>query len=670
MAVSANRLELLQIADAVAREKAIDRGIVIAAMEDAIAKAARSRYGSETDVHADIDPKTGELRLSRHLLVVETVENPANQISLEGARRHNPAAQLGDTIADALPPLEYGRIAAQSAKQVIVQKVREAERDRQYQEYKDRISDIVNGLVKRVEYGNVVVDLGRGEAIVRRDEMLPREVFRNGDRIRAYIYDVRREARGPQIFLSRTHPQFMAKLFAQEVPEIYDGIVEVKAVARDPGSRAKIAVISRDSSVDPVGACVGMRGSRVQAVVNELQGEKIDIIPWSPDIATFVVNALAPAEVAKVVLDEDRERIEVVVPDQQLSLAIGRRGQNVRLASQLTGWDIDILTEQEESERRQAEFENRTRIFMDALNVDEVVGQLLASEGFASIEELAVVDEKELASIEGFDLDTAQELQNRAREYLARIEEELDARRQEFGVEDALKEVPGVTTRMLVTLGENDIKTVEDLAGCATDELSGWSERKDGETVRHPGILDGFELSREETEAIIMQARVKAGWVSEEDLAPETAVFSADDMQALGHFEERLNLCAETQNYRGAIIVARTQIAWLNQRADSRALSGYRALALLRMSTWAAALGAGEEGRSYLVAALRDAYNSLDREIVREVLLTLMELPLIATNPTARRRIAATAKSLSTTSMANSSSEAEPVTHHIFDEYA
>ena len=520
MAVSANRLELLQIADAVAREKAIDRGIVIAAMEDAIAKAARSRYGSETDVHADINPRTGELRLARHLLVVENVESPASQISLEEARRHNPAAQIGDSIADALPPLEYGRIAAQSAKQVIVQKVREAERDRQYQEYKDRIGDIVNGIVKRVEYGNVVVDLGRGEAIVRRDELLPREVFRNGDRIRAYIYDVRREVRGPQIFLSRTHPQFMAKLFAQEVPEIYDGIVEVKAVARDPGSRAKIAVISRDSSVDPVGACVGMRGSRVQAVVNELQGEKIDIIPWSPDIPTFVVNALAPAEVAKVVLDEDRERIEVVVPDAQLSLAIGRRGQNVRLASQLTGWDIDILTEQEESERRQAEFENRTRMFMDALNVDEVVGQLLASEGFTSVEELAMVDEKEIASIEGFDSDTAEELQTRARDYLSRIEAEQDARRRELGVEDALKDVPGVTTRMLVAFGENDIKTVEDLAGCATDDLVGWTERKDGETVKHPGVLDGFELSREEAEGIIMQARLKIGWITEADLAP------------------------------------------------------------------------------------------------------------------------------------------------------
>ena len=522
-AVSANRLELLQIADAVAREKAIDRSIVITAMEDAIAKAARSRYGSETDVHAEINSKTGELRLARHLLVVEQVENPSNQISLEDARRRNPAAQIGDTIADTLPPLEYGRIAAQSAKQVIVQKVREAERDRQYDEYKERIHDIVNGIVKRVEYGNVVVDLGRGEAIVRRDELLPRETFRNGDRIRAYIYDVRREARGPQIFLSRTHPQFMAKLFAQEVPEIYDGIVEVKAVARDPGSRAKIAVISRDSSVDPVGACVGMRGSRVQAVVNELQGEKIDIIPWSPDIATFVVNALAPAEVAKVVLDEERERIEVVVPDQQLSLAIGRRGQNVRLASQLTGWDIDILTEQEESERRQAEFENRTRMFMETLDVDEVVGQLLASEGFNSVEELALVEEKEIVGIEGFDEETAHELQTRARDYLARIEAEYDEKRRALGVEDAVKEVPGVTTKMLVAFGENGIKTVEDLAGCATDDLTGWTERKDGENVRQAGILDGFELSRDDAEALIMQARLKAGWVTEADLAPPAA---------------------------------------------------------------------------------------------------------------------------------------------------
>src|SRR5580700_8687874 len=526
-AVSANKLELLQIADAVAREKSIDRSIVIAAMEDAIAKAARARYGSETDVHAEIDAKKGELRLSRHMLVVEQVENSSNQISLVDAQRANPGAQVGDTIADTLPPLEYGRIAAQSAKQVIVQKVREAERDRQYQEFKDRIGDIVNGIVKRVEYGSVIVDLGRGEAIIRRDEMLPREVFRNGDRVRAYIFDVRRETRGPQIFLSRTHPQFMAKLFAQEVPEIYDGIVEIKAVARDPGSRAKIGVISRDSSVDPVGACVGMRGSRVQAVVNELQGEKIDIIPWSMDIATFVVNALAPAEVAKVVLDEERERIEVVVPDEQLSLAIGRRGQNVRLASQLTGWDIDILTEQEESERRQAEFENRTRMFIDSLNVDEVIGQLLASEGFTSVEELALVDAKEVAGIEGFDEDTAAELQTRAREYLAKIEAELDAKRTELGVEDALKEVEGVTTAMLVRFGENGVKTIEDLAGCATDDLAGWTERKDGEAVRQAGILDGFEFSREEAEALIMQARLKAGWVTEADLAPPPPVEEA-----------------------------------------------------------------------------------------------------------------------------------------------
>jgi N utilization substance protein A len=532
MAVSANRLELMQIADAVAREKSIDRGIVISAMEDAIAKAARSRYGSETDVHAEIDPKSGELRLSRHMLVVETVENPSTQITLEEARKRHPAAQVGDTIADTLPPLEYGRIAAQSAKQVIVQKVRDAERDRQYAEFKDRIGDIINGVVKRVEYGNVVLDLGRGEAIIRRDEMLPREMLRNGDRVRAYIYDVRRETRGPQIFLSRTHPQFMAKLFAQEVPEIYDGIVEIKAVARDPGSRAKIAVISRDSSVDPVGACVGMRGSRVQAVVNELQGEKIDIIPWSPDHATFVVNALAPAEVTKVVLDEDNQRISVVVPDQQLSLAIGRRGQNVRLASQLTGFDIDILTEQEESERRQAEFEKRSKMFMETLNLDEVVGQLLASEGFSSVEELALVDEKELAAIEGFDEETAQELQQRAREYLEKIEAEQDARRQELGVEDAVREVEGVSTSMMVALGENGIKTVEDLAGCATDDLAGWNERKDGENVHHTGALEGFDLSREECETLIMQARVKAGWISEADLAPPAEEAVAEEPAA------------------------------------------------------------------------------------------------------------------------------------------
>ena len=521
MAVSANRLELLQIADAVAREKTIDRGIVIAAMEDAIAKAARSRYGAETDVHADINPKTGELRLSRHMLVVENVENSSSQISLEEARQRNSAAQIGDTISDQLPPLEYGRIAAQSAKQVIVQKVREAERDRQYLEYKDRIGEIMNGSVKRVEYGNVVVDLGRGEAIIRRDEMLPRETLRPGDRVRAYIYDVRREQRGPQIFLSRTHPQFMAKLFAQEVPEIYDGIVEVRSVARDPGSRAKIGVISRDSSVDPVGACVGMRGSRVQAVVNELQGEKIDIIPWSQDPASFIVNALQPAEVAKVVLDEDAERIEVVVPDEQLSLAIGRRGQNVRLASQLTGWDIDILTEAEESERRQKEFNERTNLFMDALDVDEMVGQVLASEGFAAVEEVAYVDLDEISSIDGFDEDTAQEIQTRAREYLDRIEAEMDAKRKELGVADELRQIDGMTGQMLVALGEDGIKTMEDFAGCAADDLVGWTERKDGETKKFEGLFSKFEVSRAEAEAMIVQARLAAGWITEEDLATE-----------------------------------------------------------------------------------------------------------------------------------------------------
>ncbi len=526
MAVSANRLELLQIADAVAREKQIERSIVIEAMEDAIAKAARSRYGAETDVHAHIDPKTGELRLSRHLHVVEIIDNDAREITVVEARHRNPAAQVGDAIAETLPPFDFGRIAAQSAKQVIVQKMRDAERDRQYDEYKDRIGDIVNGTVKRVEYGNVIVDLGKSEAVVRRDELIPREMFRPGDRIRCYVYDVRREQRGPQVFLSRTHPQFMAKLFGQEVPEIYDGIITVKAVARDPGSRAKIAVISRDSSIDPVGACVGMRGSRVQAVVGELQGEKIDIIPWSEDVATFIVNALQPAEVSKVVLDEDSERIEVVVPDEQLSLAIGRRGQNVRLASQLTGWDIDILTEAEESERRQKEFQARTQIFMESLNVDEVVGQLLASEGFRSVEELAFVDMGDLTSIDGFDDDTAQEIKRRAEEHLASVEAEFDGQRTALGVLDELREIEGVTTPMMVKLGENDVKSIEDLAGCATDDLAGWTERKDGQNTRHAGFLDGFELSRDECESLIMSARVKAGWI-EAPVAEEADATSA-----------------------------------------------------------------------------------------------------------------------------------------------
>jgi len=530
--VSANRLELLQIADAVAREKSIEREIVITAMEDAIQKAAKSRYGSENEIRAEIDPDTGDIRLSRLLEVVDGVDSEATQISLKEAKKRNPAAQTGDYIAEPLPPLDFGRVAAQNAKQVIVQKVREAERERQFEEYKGRISEIVNGIVKRVEYGNVVVDLGRAEAIVRRDEALPRENFRYGDRIRAYIYDVRREQRGPQIFLSRTHPEFMAKLFAQEVPEIYDSIVEIKSVARDPGSRAKIAVISNDGSIDPVGACVGMRGSRVQAVVNELQGEKIDIIQWSPDAAAFIVNALAPAEVVKVVLDEDAKRIEVVVPDTQLSLAIGRRGQNVRLASQLTGWDIDILTEAEESERRQAEFVERTDMFMETLDVDEVIAQLLTSEGFSSVDEVAYVELSEVANIEGFDDDTATEIQTRAREFIERREAELTDKRRKLGVADEVAEIEGLTAEMLVSLGENGVKTVEDFADCATDDLLGWNERQENETVHNAGYLESYELAVENVEAMIVAARLKAGWITEEDLKPAEEPAAADEADA------------------------------------------------------------------------------------------------------------------------------------------
>lgn len=518
-AVSANRLELLQIAEAVAREKSIEKSLVIDAMEDAIQRAAKLRYGQENEIRAKINPETGDIQLQRLLLVSEHVENDSTEISLDDAKHKQPDAVLGDLIAEELPPIDFGRIAAQNAKQVIVQKVRDAERERQYEEFKDRAGEIINGLVKRVEYGNIVVDLGRAEGVVRRDESLPRESFRNGDRIRAYIFDVRREQRGPQIFLSRTRPEFMAKLFGQEVPEIYDNIIEIVSVARDPGSRAKIAVLSKDSSIDPVGACVGMRGSRVQAVVNELQGEKIDIIQWNPDAATFIVNALAPAEVAKVVLDEDAERIEVVVPDEQLSLAIGRRGQNVRLASILTGWDIDILTEQEESERRQKEFQERSEMFMSALDADEMIAQLLASEGFTSLEEVAYVPLDELADIEGFGPEMGQELQTRAREHLEKLNRELDEKRKALGVEDAVAQVEGVTLPMLVKFGENEVRTVEDLAYCATDDLTGWVERKDGEAVRFDGILKGIDISAAEAEAMIMRARLAAGLVTEEDLA-------------------------------------------------------------------------------------------------------------------------------------------------------
>jgi N utilization substance protein A len=503
-----SKTELLQVADIVARDKGIDRDEVLQAMEQAIQKAGRSKYGQEYDIRAEIDRKTGEIRLLRFREVADPVENEAAQIPLKEAQRFNPDAEVGDFITDPLPPIDFGRIAAQTAKQVIVQKVRDAERARQFKEFKDRVGEIVNGLAKRIEFGNVIVDLGRAEAILRRDELLPRESFRQGERVRAYIYDVRQEARGPQIFLSRTHPQFMAKLFAQEVPEIYDGIIEIRAVARDPGSRAKIAVLSNDSGIDPVGACVGMRGSRVQAVVAELQGEKIDIIPWSADPATFVVNALAPAEVAKVVMDEEQRRIEVVVPDDQLSLAIGRRGQNVRLASQLTGWDIDILTEAEESERRTEEFRTRSQMFIDALDIDDVIAHLLVTEGFTSVEEVAFVPLEELAGIEGFDEDIAGELQERGRVFIARQNEELEARRNELGVSDELAAIEGLTPAMLVALGEKGVKTLDDLGDLAGDELV-------------EAVQNSAKLTLDEANAIIMAAR--AHWFEEADAASAPA---------------------------------------------------------------------------------------------------------------------------------------------------
>ncbi|MFT9381602.1 transcription termination factor NusA, partial [Gluconobacter sp.] len=463
--------ELLLVADAVSREKNIDREEVLEAMEQAIQKAGRAKYGHEKDIRATIDRKTGEVRLSRWTEAVEQVENEDTQIPIHIARKFQSEIQIGEHLVDPLPPIDFGRIAAQTAKQVIVQRVREYERKRQFNEFKDRVGEIVNGTVKRTEYGNMMVEIGNAEGLLRRDELIPRESFRNSDRIRAYIYDVRDEPRGPQIFLSRTHPAFLAKLFAQEVPEIYDGIIEIKAVARDPGSRAKMAVISRDAAIDPVGACVGMRGSRVQAVVAELQGEKIDIIPWSPQAATFVVNALAPAEVTKVVMDEEAGRVEVVVPDEQLSLAIGRRGQNVRLASQLTRWDIDILTEAEESERRQEEFRKRTGLFVDSLDVDDVIASLLVTEGFHSIEELAYTEPGELHDIEGFDESVAEELMLRANEYLAGKEHELDDKRKELGVTDDVVDLGVFTNQMLVTLGEKGVKTLDDLADLAGDEL-------------------------------------------------------------------------------------------------------------------------------------------------------------------------------------------------------
>ena len=519
--VSANRLELLQIADAVAREKLIERDLVIEAMEDSLGKAARSRYGAEYDIRAFIDRKSGEIAMSRALEVVEEVENHFTEISLAEAQLKNPEAQVGDFITEPLPAMDFGRIAAQTAKQVIVQKVRDAERERQYEEFKDRVGEIINGIVKRVEYGNVIVDLGRAEAIIRRDQLIPRETYRVGERVRGFIRDVRSETRGPQIFMSRTAPEFMAKLFGMEVPEIYDGIIEVKAVARDPGSRAKIGVISYDNSIDPVGACVGMRGSRVQAVVNELQGEKIDIIPWNEDAATFIVNALQPAEVTKVVMDDDAQRIEVVVPDEQLSQAIGRRGQNVRLASQLTGWDIDIMTEAEESERRQQEFNERSGMFMENLNVDEMVAQLLVSEGFTALEEVAYVELDELTMIDGFDDDTALELQTRARENLEAANQAALTEARELGADDTLIGFEGLTPQMVLALSKDGVISLDEFAKCADWELAGGYTTVDGERVKDDGLLEPFDISLEEAQYLVMKARIELGIVDPADILPE-----------------------------------------------------------------------------------------------------------------------------------------------------
>ena len=524
-----SRIEMLAVADAVAREKGIEREEVITAMEQAIQKAGRNKYGPEHDIRAIIDRDGGHISLARYREVVEEVEDENTQLTLQQAQAEKPDAQVGEFLVDELPPIDFGRIAAQTAKQVIVQRVRDAERERQFEEYKDRVGEVVNGLVKRVEYGNVTVDLGRAEGVMRRDESLPRENHRPGDRIRAYIYDVRREQRGPQIFLTRAKPEFMKSLFAQEVPEIYDGIIEIRAAARDPGSRAKIAVISKDSSIDPVGACVGMRGSRVQAVVGELQGEKIDIIPWSQDPATFVVNALAPAEVSKVVLDEDANKIEVVVPDEQLSLAIGRRGQNVRLASMLSGWDIDILTEEEESQRRQDEFNSRSEMFIEALDVEDVIAHLLVTEGFATVEEVAYVPLEDLTVIEGFDEEIAEELQARAQAWLEERDAKLDVERKKLGVEDSLLEVEGISLEKSVRLGQNGVRSAEDLAGLMPDEyrfifmdietevkLDDLFDMADHEISR---LVRPSPVSSEEASQIIMAARVSV--YGEDVITPE-----------------------------------------------------------------------------------------------------------------------------------------------------
>ena len=519
---SANQLELLQTAEAVAREKMIDPSLVVEAMEESLARAAKSRYGSEMDIRVSIDRKTGRATFTRVRTVVieEEVENYQAEMTVEQAKQYMENPEVGQQYIEEIPPVDMGRIAAQSAKQVILQKVREAERDRQYEEFQDRAGTIINGVVKREEYGNVVVDVGRGEAMLRRTEKIGRESYRPNDRIRCYIKDVRRETRGPQIFLSRTDPMFMAELFKMEVPEIYEGIIEIKSVARDPGSRAKIAVFTTDTTIDPVGACVGMRGSRVQAVVNELQGEKIDIIPWNEDQPTFLVNALQPAEVSKVVLDEEAGKIEVVVPEEQLSLAIGRRGQNVRLASQLTNLDIDIMTEAEESARRQKEFEERTQLFIETLDVDEFFAQLLVSEGFANLEEVAYVEVDELLVIDGVDEDTAQELQTRAREFLEEQANKALEHAKELGVEESLINFEGLSPQMLEALAEDGVKTLDEFATCADWELAGGWTTVDGERVKDDGILEKFDVSLEEAQDLVMTARVMLGWVNPDDLVP------------------------------------------------------------------------------------------------------------------------------------------------------
>ncbi|WP_430402603.1 transcription termination factor NusA [Hyphomonas sp.] len=519
--VSANRLEILQIAKAVAEEKSIDQRIVVEAMQEAIEKAAKAKYGQEHDIRAKIDPATGEQTLWRIQTVVADadLEDDSKELRLSEAKRIDPELEIGSELKEELPPFDFGRVAAQTAKQVIMQKVRDAERERQYEEYKDRVGEIINGIVKRVEYGHVIVDLGRAEGIIRRNDGIPRENFQPNDRVRAYLYKVSREVKGPQIFLSRAAPDFMVKLFAQEVPEVYDGVINIRACARDPGSRAKIGVISNDSSIDPVGACVGMRGARVQAVVGELSGEKIDIIPWNYDDATFIVNALQPAEVSKVVLDEEERRVEVVVADDQFPLAIGRRGQNVRLASQLTGWQIDLVTESADSERYQREFQERTDLFVEALDADETLAQLLASEGFETVEEIAFVAPEDFIQIEGFDAEVAAELQERAREFLDRVAAENDAKRKELGVEDEVMELDGMTPSFAVKLGLEGVKTVEDVAGLVPDDITGNREPgPDGKPVWVEGILKKGEMRKDDAQMFIMKARVLAGWIEADAL--------------------------------------------------------------------------------------------------------------------------------------------------------